>query len=57
MRIRKRTGVGWRFLSEGALGCGACPHPNPPPLTQGRERTPLRNKLPPLRSGGGSGWG
>ncbi|AWJ86169.1 hypothetical protein TSH58p_21770 (plasmid) [Azospirillum sp. TSH58] len=29
-----------------------CPHPGPPPLTQGREF-----KSPPLRSGGGLGWG
>ncbi|QCN95639.1 hypothetical protein D3093_10415 [Azospirillum argentinense] len=34
-----------------------CPHPNPPPLTQGRGLPPLRAKLPPLRSGGGPGWG
>ncbi|MBK3804451.1 hypothetical protein GAY33_36060 [Azospirillum brasilense] len=31
--------------------------PNPPPLTRGRDRPPLRRDLPPLRSGGGSGWG
>ncbi|QCO01846.1 hypothetical protein D3867_07225 [Azospirillum argentinense] len=34
-----------------------CPHPNPPPLSQGRELPPLRGRHPPLRSGGRPGWG
>ncbi|NUB11111.1 hypothetical protein FW320_33865 [Azospirillum sp. Vi22] len=35
----------------------SCPLPNPPPLSQGRGLPPLRDHLPPLRSGGGPGWG
>ncbi|QCO18161.1 hypothetical protein D3869_23055 (plasmid) [Azospirillum brasilense] len=34
-----------------------CPLPNPPPLTQGRGRPPLRRRHPLPRSGGGPGWG
>ncbi|PNQ94769.1 hypothetical protein C1S70_32455 (plasmid) [Azospirillum argentinense] len=34
-----------------------CPHPGPPPLTQGREIVAKRRQSPPLRSGGGLGWG
>ncbi|AWJ94549.1 hypothetical protein Sp245p_32425 (plasmid) [Azospirillum baldaniorum] len=35
----------------------SCPLPDPPPLSQGRGLPPLRDHLPPLRSGGGPGWG